>query len=110
MSDTRLTTTAYPPVAYIDARYLGQLLIKYIAGASLLSHRRVAGTFKDYVNLTDAPPELQFLAAAFTQPVPGIIAEWYGGTAVADAIAQADGPSPPRSVPRHGSPADPPGR
>lgn len=80
--------TGKPPIADLDPAFIGELLIRYVAVANALGHKRLSGTLKDYVDDSDASAEARFLRAAVTRPVEEVIAEWYGDRSVADAIVQ----------------------
>lgn len=80
------TGKTVPPVVALDIAFLGQLLINYAAVSSMLGHKKLGSTLKDYVDLDGAPPEAAFLVAVVTRPIAEVIAEWFGDRSVADII------------------------
>jgi hypothetical protein len=74
----------------LDPALIGQILINSVAAASALGHKRLASTLRDYVDCDDdsTPPESRFVRDAITRPVAEVVAEWYGGSQNASALAQ----------------------
>jgi hypothetical protein len=84
------TATPRPPVADLDMAAIGRCLVRMVAVANVLGHKRLTGTLRDYVDDSDeAPPEARFLRDALVRPIPEVIEEWFGDRRIADAIVQA---------------------
>ena len=73
-----MTEVPDAPVADLDNRRVGEMLMKLPAVAAYLRHESIEGTL-EYIWADAADPEREFVRDILTQPLGVLLDKWYGG-------------------------------